>query len=141
MEKEGLKHPAASKQQWLRRASLDLTGLPPPPKNLKHSSRTLSNAYENQVDRLLDSPHFGERWASIWMDLARYSDTKGYEKDPHRNIWQYRDYLIEAFNKDKPYDKFIQEQLAGDLVENPMRNNGSPPHFTVTPNQHRGWHR
>ena len=71
------------------------------------------------VDDLLASPHFGERWAAVWMDLARYADTKGYERDDSRSIWRYRDWLINAFNADKPYDQFITEQLAGDLLPDP----------------------
>jgi hypothetical protein len=74
------------------------------------------------VDRLLQSPAYGERWAAMWLDLARFSDTKGYEKDQHRNIWRYRDYVINAFNEDKPYDKFTIEQLAGDLLSNPTED-------------------
>ncbi|MFK7911405.1 MAG: PSD1 and planctomycete cytochrome C domain-containing protein [Akkermansiaceae bacterium] len=109
----------ASREQWLRRASLDLTGLPPTLAELESfQQNTSSDAYEKEVARLLASPHFGERWAAVWMDLARYADSMGYEKDPHRNIWPYRDYLITAFNKDKPYDQFLREQLAGDLFPN-----------------------
>ena len=110
----------ADRAQWLRRVSFDLIGLPPTSAELEtFLANKQPNAYEQEVDRLLKSPHFGERWASVWMDLARYSDTKGYEKDPHRNIWPYRDYLINAFNKDKPYDLFLREQLAGDMFEKP----------------------
>ena len=76
-------------------------------------------AYERVVDRLLASPHFGERWASMWLDLARYADTTGYEADPHRDIWPYRDWVIRAFNDDMPYDEFTIKQLAGDLLESP----------------------
>jgi hypothetical protein len=76
-------------------------------------------AYEQVVDRLLASPRYGERWAAMWMDLARYADSKGYEKDLQRNIWQYRDWLIKAFNEDKPFDEFTIEQLAGDLLPDP----------------------
>ena len=68
------------------------------------------------VDSLLASPHYGEKWTSMWLDLARYADTKGYERDDSRNIWQYRDWLINAFNDDKPYDQFLTEQIAGDLL-------------------------
>ena len=75
-----------------------------------------SNAYEKLVDALLASPHYGERFTAMWLDLARYADTKGYERDDSRSIWRYRDYLINAFNKDKPYDQFLIEQLAGDLL-------------------------
>lgn len=112
--------PAADRAQWLRRASLDLTGIPPTKPELDaFTANQAPDAFENEVDRLLASPQFGERWASVWMDLARYSDTKGYEKDPHRDIWPYRDYLIQSFNQDKPYDQFLREQLAGDLFEKP----------------------
>ncbi len=76
-------------------------------------------AYENLVDDLLASPRYGEKWTSMWLDISRYADTKGFEKDPGRNIWQYRDWLIHAFNDNKPYDKFLIEQLAGDLVPDP----------------------
>lgn len=110
----------ASKAQWLRRASLDLTGLPPTLEGVKKfEANTASDAYEQEVDRLLASPRFGERWATVWMDLARYADTKGYEKDPHRNIWPYRDWLINSFNKDYPYNLFLRDQMAGDLLPNP----------------------
>jgi len=71
------------------------------------------------VDNLLSSPHFGEKWASMWLDLARYADSKGFERDPHRSIFPYRDYVIKAFNADLPYNQFITEQLAGDLLPNP----------------------
>ena len=77
------------------------------------------DAYETLVDTLLASPHFGEKWAAMWLDLARYADTKGYERDDSRNIWRYRDWLIRAFNQDMPYDRFLTEQLAGDLLPHP----------------------
>ncbi|MCK5371292.1 MAG: DUF1549 domain-containing protein, partial [Cyclobacteriaceae bacterium] len=80
------------------------------------------NALETYIDELLNSPHFGEKWAGMWMDLARYSDTKGYEKDGGRTIWRYRDWLINAFNDDIPYDQFLTEQIAGDLLPNPTDN-------------------
>jgi len=109
----------APRAQWLRRASLDLTGLPPTDAELSAFLADQSpDAYQKQADRLLASPAYGERWATVWMDLARYSDTMGFEKDPHRNIWPYRDYLISSFNDDKPYDQFLREQLAGDLMPN-----------------------
>lgn len=111
---------SAGKAQWLRRVNLDLIGLPPTPKELNDFLKDDSkDAFGKQADRLLSSLRFGERWASVWLDLARYADTMGYEKDPHRNIWPYRDYLIDSFNADKPYNTFLQEQLAGDLFENP----------------------
>ncbi len=120
----GLKpSPEAPKETLLRRVTLDLTGLPPTPAERDaFLEDTSPDAYEKVVDRLLASPHFGERWAGLWLDLARYSDTKGYEKDLHRNIWRYRDYLIRAFNDDKPFDQFTIEQLAGDLLPNPTED-------------------
>jgi hypothetical protein len=112
--------PEADKATLLRRVSLDLSGLPPTMKELDEFIKDNSpNAYEKVVDRLLQSQAYGERWAAMWLDLARYADTKGYEKDQHRNIWRYRDYLIKSFNEDKPYDQFTIEQLAGDLLPNP----------------------
>jgi hypothetical protein len=110
----------APKAVLLRRLSLDLTGLPPTEKEvLAFESDPSPQAYEKQVDRLLASPHFGERWAAMWLDLARYSDSKGYEKDAYRNVWRYRDYVIRSFNEDKPFNQFTLEQLAGDLLPQP----------------------
>ena len=109
----------ADKPTLLRRVSLDLTGLPAPSSLAdKYLESKNANAYEELVDSLLASPHFGEKWTSLWMDIARYADTKGYERDPGRTIWRYRDWLIHAFNNDKPYDQFLTEQLAGDLLPN-----------------------
>lgn len=109
--------PAASRAALLRRVSLDLTGLPPTLEEVAtFESDPTAGAFERQVDRLLTSPHFGERWASLWMDLARYADTKGYEKDSTRAMWPYRDWLIQAFNSDLPFDQFTIKQLAGDLL-------------------------
>ncbi len=103
-----------------RRLSFDLIGLPPPnnafDKLKSDPSEYALNAY---IDELLNSQHFGEKWAGMWMDLSRYSDTKGYERDDARTIWKYRDWLIRAFNKDMPYDQFLTEQIAGDLLPNP----------------------
>jgi hypothetical protein len=121
LEKEGLEpSPEADKAALLRRVSLDLTGLPPTPEEeaafLADSS---PGAYEKQVDRLLASPRYGERWASLWLDLARYADTKGYEADFDRpGVWPYRDWVIDAFNHNLPYDQFVIKQLAGDLLPN-----------------------
>jgi len=113
----------SDKAQWLRRASFDIIGLPPTKDELQNFiTNTDPKAYEQEVDRLLASPRYGERWASLWMDLARYSDTKGYEKDGHRDVWLYREWLINSFNADMPYDQFIKEQLAGDLMKNPTAN-------------------
>ncbi len=123
LDREKLKpSPAAPPAEWLRRASLDLTGVPPTPDELASFVGEFQAdpraAKEKAADRLLASPRFGERWAAVWLDLARYSDTYGFEKDPHRNIWPYRDWVIRAFNEDMPYDRFTIEQLAGDLLPN-----------------------
>ncbi|MCA9177642.1 MAG: PSD1 domain-containing protein [Planctomycetales bacterium] len=111
---------SADRAQWLRRVSLDLTGLPP---TFEEADRFLADesdqAYERVVDRLLESQAYGEHWARMWLDLARYADTKGYEKDRHRDIWRYRDWVIQALNRDMPFDQFTIEQLAGDLLPNP----------------------
>jgi len=120
LKKEGLE-PAqeADKMTLLRRVSLDLTGLPPTPEMARQFADSKDPAaYEKIVDSLLQSPHYGERWTSMWLDLARYSDTKGYERDEGRRIWRYRDWLIDAFNSDLPYDSFTIDQLAGDLLPN-----------------------
>ncbi len=110
----------ADKAFLLRRVTLDLTGLAPTPREYADFlNDTSGDAYEKVVDRLLASPHYGERWAAMWLDLARYGDSQGYQKDRHRDIWQYRDWVIEAFNKDIPFDQFTVEQLAGDLLPNP----------------------
>ncbi len=118
LEKEGLKpSPEAEKAVLLRRASLDLTGLPPTVEEvdffLKDSRK---DAYEKAVERLLESPHYGERWARPWLDLARYADTQGYEKDNRRTMWPYRDWVIRALNDNMSFDEFTIEQLAGDLL-------------------------
>lgn len=110
----------ADKAELLRRVSLDLTGLPPSAGLVRQFfSDSSAGAYERVVDTLLASPHYGERWAAVWLDLARYADTKGYERDDGRSIWRYRDWLIQAFNADMRYDRFLTEQLAGDLQPSP----------------------
>lgn len=112
--------PEADRATLIRRVSLDLTGLPPTEKEAADFiNDTSPDAYEKVVDRLLKSPGYGERWAGMWLDLARYADTKGYERDPGRKIWRYRDWLIKAFNDDKPFNQFTVEQLAGDLLPTP----------------------
>ena len=119
LEKEGLSpSPEADKSALLRRVSLDLSGLPPTTEEQASFLADLSpTAYEKQVDRLLTSPRYGERWASMWLDLARYADTKGYEKDMERpGVWPYRDWVIDTFNRNIPYDRFVITQLAGDLL-------------------------
>ena len=115
--------PKADKAALLRRVSFDLTGLPPTLEELEEfTNDTTAKAYEKVVDRLLASPRYGEHWASMWLDLARYADSKGYEKDDYRTIWKYRDWVINAFNQDMPYDQFTIEQLAGDLLPNPTED-------------------
>jgi hypothetical protein len=106
----------AGREQLLRRVTFDLTGLPPTPAELDaFLADTSPDAYERVVDRLLASPHYGERWGRHWLDLARYAESNGYEHDEVRpGAWRYRDYVIRAFNADKPYDRFVREQLAGD---------------------------
>ncbi|HKX31101.1 MAG TPA: DUF1549 domain-containing protein, partial [Blastocatellia bacterium] len=121
IEKNGLApSPEAEKTALLRRLSLDLTGLPP---SLREIDDFLADpspgAWERQIDRLLGSPHYGERWGRWWLDAARYADTNGFEKDLPRSIWPYRDWVIAAFNEDKPFDRFTIEQLAGDLLPEP----------------------
>ena len=118
LESEGLApSPELDKPKLIRRVSLDLIGLPPTPAEVDAFVADQSpEAYEKVVDRLLKSPHYGERWARPWLDLARYADTHGYEKDPHRTMWPYRDWVIDALNRDMPFDQFTIEQLAGDLL-------------------------
>ena len=122
LEKQGLK-PAAQADRYalLRRVSLDLRGLPPTPQEVEEFLRDRSpDAYEKAVDRFLNDPAYGERWARMWLDLARYADSAGYGSDPLRpNIWRYRDWVIDAFNRNLPYDQFSIEQLAGDLLPHP----------------------
>ena len=112
-------HPAhtASPATLARRVALDLTGLPPPPDALEAFTKNPTDkGYEALVDTLLGSTHYGERWARRWLDLARYADTNGYEKDRERSIWPYRDWVIKSLNADMPFDKFTVAQLAGDLL-------------------------
>ena len=112
--------PAADKLTLVRRVTLDLTGLPPTPEEVDAFVKdTSADAYEKLVDRLLARPAFGEHWARMWLDLARYADSAGYADDPPRTIWKYRDWVIAAFNKNMPFDRFTIEQLAGDMLPNP----------------------
>ena len=120
LESEGLKPSgSAAKETLLRRLSLDLTGLPP---TLAEIDAFLADqsprAWEKQVERLLASSHYGERWGRLWLDAARYADSDGYEKDKMREAWFYRDWVIDSINRDKPYDRFIIEQIGGDLLPN-----------------------
>ncbi|HEX4950002.1 MAG TPA: DUF1549 domain-containing protein, partial [Blastocatellia bacterium] len=120
LEKEGLQPaPEADRATLLRRLSFDLTGLPPTLQELDDFLQDKSpKAYEKVVDRLLASPRYGERMAFKWLDAARYADTNGYQIDGERSMWRWRDWVIEAFNQNKPYDQFTIEQLAGDLLPN-----------------------
>ena len=121
LEDEGIA-PAgeASRRDLLRRLSLDLIGLPPTPEEIAaFLTDTRPGAYERQVERLLASPHYGERMAVLWLDLARYADSVGYHGDQGLNVFPYRDYVIDSFNTNKPYDQFTREQLAGDLLPAP----------------------
>ena len=114
-------HPAseADRVTLIRRLTYDLTGLPPTPEEVDAFLADRSpGAYERLVDRLLASPHYGEQWARHWLDFVRYGETNGYERDSAKPFaWRYRDYVIDAFNGDKPYDRFIREQLAGDEID------------------------
>jgi hypothetical protein len=120
LEKEGLKpSPEADRNTLIRRVTLDLTGLPPTPAEVQaFRVDTQPNAYERVVDRLLASPRYGERMAMDWMDYARYADSNGYQADWERFQWRWRDWVLDAFNKNKPYDQFTVEQLAGDMLPN-----------------------
>jgi hypothetical protein len=115
-EKKIAPNPPADRVTLLRRVTQDLTGLPPTPEEVQaFLSDTSPRAFEKVVDRLLASPRYGERWARHWLDLARYADSEGFKSDETRpNAWRYRDYVIRSFNSDKPYDRFVKEQIAGD---------------------------
>ena len=120
--------PEADNHTLIRRLSLDLTGLPP---TLEEVDRFIADnnpdSYPELVDRLLAKPAFGEHWARMWLDLARYADSSGYADDPARTIWAYRDYVISAFNQNKPFNQFTIEQIAGDLLEKPTTNQRRNP--------------
>jgi hypothetical protein len=112
--------PEADRRTLIRRLSFDLIGLPPTPAEVDaFLADPAPDAYERLVDRLLASPHYGERMALFWLDLVRYGDTGGYHSDNHRDVWMYRDWVIKAFNDNLPFDRFTREQLAGDLLPNP----------------------
>ncbi len=123
LEREGLNpSPEADRSTLLRRVTYDLTGLPPTPAELDSFAADRSpDAYERRVDALLRSPRYGERMAMPWLDAARYADTHGYHIDSHRVMWPWRDWVISAFNANLPFDRFVVEQLAGDLLPNPTR--------------------
>ncbi len=124
LEAEGLTpSPAADRLTLARRVALDLTGLPPTWQEASDfASDPRTDAYEIYVDRMLAKPAFGERWASVWLDLARYADSAGYADDPLRTIWAYRDYVIRSLNENKPFDEFTIEQIAGDLMDDPSES-------------------
>jgi len=127
----------ADKITLIRRLSFDLTGLPPTPQEVKQFVKNQSpQAYETLVDRLLASPHYGERMAIYWLDLVRFADTVGYHGDQDHHISPYRDYVIRAFNENMPFDQFTREQLAGDLLPTPTLQQKSPAVITVYCKRH-----
>lgn len=142
LEKAGLKPaPEADRVTQIRRLTLDFTGLPPTLQDVDNFvSDTSPNAYEKVVDRLLASPHFGERMALDWLDLSRYGDTNGYENDSDRSIWKYRDWVIGAYNANMPFDQFTIEQVAGDLLPNATAEQRTATGFSrnVTYNEEGG---
>ena len=117
--------PPAERVTLIRRLTFDLLGLPPTPAEIDDFLRDSSaNAVERLIDRLLASPHYGERWGRHWLDVARFGESQGYERDKIRDhAWRYRDYVIRSFNDDKPYPQFVKEQLAGDVLE-PVTHDG-----------------
>ncbi len=123
LEKENLKpQPEAAKETLIRRVTLDLTGIPPTPAEVDAFLADKSpNAYEKVVDRVLASPRYGEHMAARWLDMARYADSNGFQSDTQRHMWHWRDWVIGAFNQNKPFDQFTIEQLAGDLIPNATR--------------------
>ena len=119
LKKENLRpSPEADRATLVRRLYFDLTGLPPTPKEVAQFAADKSpDAYSKLIDQLLNSPHYGERWGQHWLDVVRFAETDGFEYDTHRkDAWRYRDYVIRAFQNDKPYDRFLTEQLAGDEI-------------------------
>jgi len=123
LEEKGIApSPVADRNTLIRRVTIDLTGLPPTPEQVHAFLNDHSeNAYEKMVDRVLSSSHYGEKWGRHWLDQARYADTDGYTTDSKRSIWPYRDWVIDALNRDMPFDQFTIEQIAGDLLEKPTR--------------------
>ncbi len=135
--------PEADRAALIRRVSLDLTGLPPTPAEVDaFLADTSPQAYERVVDRLLASPRYGERMASRWLDAARYADTSGYQSDGERSMWRWRDWVIDAFNRNLPFDQFTIEQLAGDLLPGATRRTAHRHRLQPQPpRQRRGRHR
>jgi hypothetical protein len=151
-ERHWLPAPPAGRAEWLRRVTFDLTGLPPTPKEVEaFLGDPASGAFERVVDRLLASPRYGERWAQHWLDVVRYAETEGYEYDRHvPDAWRFRDYVIDALNRDKPVDRFLTEQLAGDEIApgdpecetasifhrlGPVRRNAGNPEIALSRNE------
>jgi hypothetical protein len=135
LEAAGLKPaPEADRRTLVRRLSFDLTGLPPTPAEVSaFLTDPSADAYEKLVDRLLASPHYGERWAQHWLDVVRFAESNGYELDADRpQAWRYRDYVIRSFNDDKPYDQFITEQVAGDELAKGKSARECPDLFVAT---------
>ena len=119
LRKEGLEpSPEADRATLIRRLKFDLLGLPPAPEEIDaFVNDPAADAYERLVERYLSSPHFGERWARHWLDAVHFAESNGFEMNqPRPNAWPYRDYVIRAFNEDRPYDRFVREQLAGDAL-------------------------
>ena len=127
--------PEADRRTLARRLSLDLTGLPPPPEMVEAFVNDKSpDAYEKLVEQLMQSPHWGEHRARYWLDAARYADTNGIHFDNYREIWSFRDWVIDAFNQNMPFDRFTIEQLAGDLL--PNRDRRTADRHGLQPLQH-----
>ncbi|MCA9068339.1 MAG: DUF1549 domain-containing protein, partial [Planctomycetaceae bacterium] len=153
LEKRGWKPaPEASRRHWIRRVTFDLTGLPPNPEEIQAFEKDQSlDAYERVVDRLLNSPHYGERWAQHWLDVVRFAETEGFEYDRQLpDAWRFRDYVIDSLNKDKPFDRFVTEQIAGDEMDpgdhecltasifhrlGPVRRNAGNPDIALSRNE------
>lgn len=153
LEEKGLQPaPPITRTEFIRRLSFDLIGLPPSPEEIRAFVEDQSpGAYEGLVDRLLGSPHFGERWAQHWLDTVRFAETEGFEYDRHLpDAWRYRDYVIQAFNSDKPFDQFVTEQIAGDELASshpdgpiaaifhrlgPVRRNAGNPEIALSRNE------
>ena len=133
LDDAGLKpSPEASREALIRRVSLDITGLPPTVAEVDAFLADKSpNAYEKVVDRLLASPRYGERMAVRWLDAARYADTNGYQFDGERNMWRWRDWVIDSFNRNQPFDQFTIEQIAGDLLAE--RHDGAEDRDRIQP--------
>ena len=133
LDKENLPlNPLATDYEILRRASYDLVGLPPSVELVEEYLNDNSpNKFDKLVESLLASPHYGEKWGRHWLDLVRYAETNGYERDGDKpQAWRYRDYVIKSFNENKPYDQFVTEQLAGDEIPDATRMQSLRPDFT-----------